>query len=71
MVGVVVELGEIEPGWAELVGAKAANLGALHRIEGVRVPPGFCVTAAGFRCWPVSRSWRNGSSGWLRSPRGR
>ncbi|MEZ5262864.1 MAG: PEP/pyruvate-binding domain-containing protein [Acidimicrobiales bacterium] len=49
MVGVVVELGEIEPGWAELVGAKAANLGALHRIEGVRVPPGFCVTAAGFR----------------------
>ncbi|MGE0732503.1 MAG: rifamycin-inactivating phosphotransferase [Acidimicrobiia bacterium] len=49
MVGVVVELGEIEPGWAELVGAKAANLGALHRIEGVRVPPGFCVTAAGFQ----------------------
>jgi pyruvate,water dikinase len=32
-----------------LVGGKAANLGELSRIEGIRVPPGFCITTEAFR----------------------
>jgi pyruvate,water dikinase len=32
-----------------LVGGKGANLGALSRIDGVEVPPGFCVTTTAFR----------------------
>jgi pyruvate,water dikinase len=31
-----------------VVGGKGAHLGELSRIEGVRVPPGFCVTADAF-----------------------
>ncbi|MEH0552257.1 rifamycin-inactivating phosphotransferase [Streptomyces sp. B21-101] len=31
------------------VGGKAANLGGLSRIEGIRVPAGFCVTTDAFR----------------------
>ena len=32
-----------------IVGGKGAQLGELSRIEGVRVPDGFCVTTDGFR----------------------
>src|SRR3954471_13286424 len=32
-----------------LVGGKGATLGELSRIEGIRVPPGFCVTTEAFR----------------------
>lgn len=32
-----------------VVGGKGAHLGGLSRIEGVRVPPGFCVTTDAFR----------------------
>ncbi|MFV2113788.1 rifamycin-inactivating phosphotransferase [Micromonospora sp. LOL_025] len=32
-----------------IVGGKGAHLGALSRIDGVRVPAGFCVTADAFR----------------------
>jgi pyruvate,water dikinase len=31
-----------------LVGGKGAHLGELSRIEGVRVPDGFCVTTHAF-----------------------
>ncbi|WP_132012267.1 phosphoenolpyruvate synthase [Hydrogenispora ethanolica] len=31
------------------VGGKGANLGELSRIDGLRVPPGFCVTTAAYR----------------------
>jgi pyruvate,water dikinase len=31
-----------------LLGSKGANLGELSRIEGIRVPRGFCVTTTGF-----------------------
>lgn len=31
------------------VGGKGANLGELSRIDGIHVPPGFCVTTAAFR----------------------
>lgn len=32
-----------------VVGGKGANLGALARIDGIRVPSGFCVTTGAFR----------------------
>ncbi|WP_344418277.1 phosphoenolpyruvate synthase [Pseudonocardia ailaonensis] len=49
----MVGLGEITTGIGNTqvgeVGGKAANLGELTRVEGVRVPPGFVVTAGAFR----------------------
>ena len=45
----VVGLDEIEQSQVAEVGGKGANLGELSRIDGVRVPPGFCVTADAFR----------------------
>ncbi|MCE3554362.1 phosphoenolpyruvate synthase [Pseudonocardia sp. RS11V-5] len=40
---------QIDRGRIGLVGGKAAHLGELSRIEGVDVPPGFCVTTEAFR----------------------
>jgi phosphoenolpyruvate synthase/pyruvate phosphate dikinase len=40
---------EIDETQVAVVGGKGAHLGELSRIEGVRVPPGFCVTADAFR----------------------
>jgi phosphoenolpyruvate synthase/pyruvate phosphate dikinase len=48
-VGYVVGLDEIGRTQVAEVGGKAANLGELTRIDGVRVPPGFCVTARAFQ----------------------
>jgi pyruvate,water dikinase len=48
-VNYVVGLDEIEQSQVAEVGGKGANLGELSRIDGVRVPPGFCVTADAFR----------------------
>jgi pyruvate,water dikinase len=45
----VVGLAEIDAGQVAVVGGKGANLGELSRIEGIRVPPGFCVTTDAFR----------------------
>ncbi len=45
----VIDLEEIEEAQVALVGGKAAHLGRLSRIEGTRVPPGFCVTTHAFR----------------------
>ena len=36
-------------GQVALVGGKGAQLGELSRIDGIRVPPGFCVTTDAFR----------------------
>src|SRR5262249_50972172 len=47
--GYVLGLQEIDETQVAIVGGKGANLGALARIEGIRVPPGFCVTANAFR----------------------
>src|SRR3954453_20081850 len=33
----------------QVAGGKGAQLGELSRIEGIRVPPGFCVTTGAFR----------------------
>jgi pyruvate,water dikinase len=40
---------EIDRGRIGSVGGKGAHLGELSRIEGVDVPPGFCVTTEAFR----------------------
>src|SRR4051812_37189866 len=45
----VVRLTDIDRADVELVGGKAANLGELMRVEGIRVPAGFCVTTHAFR----------------------
>jgi phosphoenolpyruvate synthase/pyruvate phosphate dikinase len=45
----VVGLDEVDQQQVALVGGKAAHLGELSRIDGVRVPAGFCVTTDAFR----------------------
>ena len=45
----VLGLEEIGKAQAALAGGKGANLGELSRIEGIRVPAGFCVTTEAFR----------------------
>ena len=40
----VLDLQEIDRTQVALTGGKAAQLGELSRIDGVRVPAGFCVT---------------------------
>ena len=40
---------EIDRTQVAVVGGKAAHLGELSRIEGIRVPAGFCVTTDAFR----------------------
>ncbi|MFE0458604.1 rifamycin-inactivating phosphotransferase [Kitasatospora sp. NPDC058965] len=45
----VVDLGDVDETQGALVGGKGAQLGGLARIDGVRVPGGFCVTTGAFR----------------------
>src|ERR1700684_3159412 len=45
----VLDLKEIDKTQGALAGGKGANLGELSRIEGIRVPAGFCVTTDAFR----------------------
>jgi pyruvate,water dikinase len=45
----VSDFQEIDPTQVAIAGGKGAHLGELSRIEGVRVPPGFCVTTDAFR----------------------
>ncbi|MCZ7587971.1 MAG: phosphoenolpyruvate synthase [Gaiella sp.] len=45
----VLGLREVDRTQVALVGGKAANLGELSRIEGIRVPAGYCVTTDAFR----------------------
>jgi pyruvate,water dikinase len=45
----VLDFQEIDRTHGAVVGGKGANLGELSRIEGIRVPPGFCVTTDAFR----------------------
>ncbi|RII20311.1 Phosphoenolpyruvate synthase [Streptomyces sp. YIM 130001] len=46
--GYVWDLQEIEATQVAAAGGKGAQLGALSRIEGIRVPGGFCVTTQAF-----------------------
>jgi pyruvate,water dikinase len=45
----VLDLQEVDQTRVAVVGGKGAHLGGLSRIEGVRVPGGFCVTTDAFR----------------------
>ena len=45
----VLDLTEIDRTQVALAGGKGAHLGELSRIEGIEVPPGFCVTTAAFQ----------------------
>jgi phosphoenolpyruvate synthase/pyruvate phosphate dikinase len=45
----VLDLQEVDETQVAVVGGKAAHLGGLSRIEGIRVPAGFCVTTDAFR----------------------
>src|SRR4051794_27744785 len=45
----VLQLGEIDQMQIAVVGGKGAQLGALSRIDGIRVPAGFCVTTDAYR----------------------
>src|SRR3989441_11214427 len=40
---------EIDQTQVAIVGGKGAHLGELSRIEGIRVPAGFCITTDAFR----------------------
>ncbi len=45
----VRDLQEVDEMQVAVVGGKGAHLGALSRIDGIRVPAGFCVTTDAFR----------------------
>jgi rifampicin phosphotransferase len=45
----LLDLREIDKTQVAVVGGKGANLGELTRIDGIRVPAGFCVTTDAFR----------------------
>ncbi|MEU9802218.1 rifamycin-inactivating phosphotransferase [Streptomyces sp. NPDC051000] len=45
----VLDLQEVDQTRVAVVGGKGAHLGGLSRIEGIRVPEGFCVTTDAFR----------------------
>ncbi|WP_326560097.1 rifamycin-inactivating phosphotransferase [Micromonospora sp. NBC_01796] len=45
----VLDLQEVDATQVAVVGGKGAHLGGLSRLEGIRVPVGFCVTTAAFR----------------------
>jgi rifampicin phosphotransferase len=45
----VMELRDLDRTQLAAAGGKGAHLGELARIEGIRVPPGFCVTTDAFR----------------------
>ena len=47
--GYVLDFQEIDQTQVAVVGGKGAVLGELSRIEGIRVPAGFCVTADAFQ----------------------
>jgi rifampicin phosphotransferase len=53
----VLGLEEIDTTQVAFVGGKGAHLGELSRIEGIRVPPGFCVTTDAFRRIMTTMPW--------------
>jgi pyruvate,water dikinase len=60
----VLGFGVIDQTQIAVAGGKGAHLGELSRIEGIRVPAGFCVTTDAFqRIWRKHRAWAIGSIG--------
>jgi pyruvate,water dikinase len=49
MGGYVLSFQEVDQTQVAVVGGKGAHLGELSRVEGIRVPAGFCVTTDAFR----------------------
>jgi pyruvate,water dikinase len=49
MVSYVLGLQDVDRSQIAVAGGKGANLGELSRIEGIRVPAGFCLTTDAFR----------------------
>src|SRR3954454_10506276 len=45
----VLAFQQIDKSQIVLVGGKGAHLGELTRIDGIHVPPGFCVTTHAYR----------------------
>jgi rifampicin phosphotransferase len=45
----VLEFQEIDQAQVATAGGKGAHLGELLRIDGIRVPPGFCITTDAYR----------------------
>jgi rifampicin phosphotransferase len=45
----VLSLQDVDEMQVAVVGGKGAHLGELSRIDGIRVPAGFCVTTDAFR----------------------
>src|SRR4051794_11019383 len=48
MSGYVMNFTEIEQSQLALAGGKGANLGELSRVDGIRVPAGFCITTRAY-----------------------
>ncbi len=61
----VIGLEEIDKTQVALVGGKGAHLGELSRIEGIRVPAGFCVTTDAFRRILATVPWIDDQIDWL------
>jgi rifampicin phosphotransferase len=57
----VLGLEEIDTTQVALAGGKGAHLGELSRIEGIRVPAGFCVTTDAFRRVMTTVPWIDSS----------
>ena len=55
----VLGLQEIDQTQVAVVGGKGAQLGELSRIEGIRVPAGYCVTTDAFRRVMADAPWIN------------
>src|SRR5690554_5631340 len=49
MSSIVLGFQEMEGTQLLLVGGKGLNLGQLSKVEGIRVPEGFCITTAGYQ----------------------
>src|SRR5690606_35592842 len=53
----VLDLETIDRSHVAITGGKGAHLGELSRIDGVRVPPGFCVTTAAYARAVADTPW--------------
>ncbi|MBI4819855.1 MAG: hypothetical protein HY791_26515 [Deltaproteobacteria bacterium] len=61
----VLDLREVDRTCIEVVGGKGANLEELAKLEGIRVPDGFCVSTTAFK--QVMGATQIGESGAPRS----
>ena len=58
----VLDLHEVGRSQIAVVGGKGAHLGELLRIQGIRVPPGFCITTDAFRRIIAESPWSMSNS---------